>query len=126
MFGSLVRSDVDGMGNLVKREYANFLVDLSGGGFGGNGDYADLPYAFKVNYIYLSCQCQFHLEWNANGRGDECCVDPEAGINVAGSGPNEVRTVEEEAHLRFVCMTARGTIDYAWGGTLVTLPVENG
>ncbi len=114
------------MGNLVKREYTNFLADLSGGDFGGNGDYADLPYTFKVNFIYLSCQCQFHLEWNVNSRGDECCVEPESGINVAGSGPTKVRTAEEEAYLQFVCMMARGTVDYAWDRTSVTLPVKNG
>jgi len=106
----LHRADEDGDGSLHRNEYTNFIAEFSEGCFAPD-NYIDFPFAFKVNFIYLSCQCKFHPKSNANG-GDDCCLGPDSVIYISGSGSEEVPTTEEEAHLRLVCLTAQGTIDY--------------
>jgi len=133
----LHQSDANGDGILQHEEYTDFISDLSEGQFDVK-NFVRMPFIFKIDFVYLSCQCKYHPIWTGNsggGRGDECCLGPdagiyimgagdgsqevvvpeagstEAGISISGAGPGVVRTLEVEAFLNMVCRVAQETID---------------
>jgi len=106
----LHESDENGDGTLQNYEYVNFIAELSEGDFDVE-EYRDLPFALKVNFVYLSCLCQFFP--GATGSG--CCEGPEGGIDVTAADPNVVVNIdgEDENYLRTVCSETQGAIDFA-------------
>jgi len=93
---------------LQNYEYTNFIADLSEGDFDFE-NYDDMPFAFKISFTFLSCYPTFDDESNENG-GDDCFLGPESGVDIAGTGPQEVPKPEEEAFLQLVCEVALLTV----------------
>jgi len=133
----LYQSDANGDAILQHEEYTNFIADLSEGQFEVK-NFVSMPFIFKIDFVYLSCQCKYHTIWERNsggGGGDACCLGPDAGIYIMGAGdgsqevvvpeagsteagvsisgadPGYVRTPEIEAFLKMVCRVAQETID---------------
>lgn len=84
-YNPLYQSDENGDAILQKTKYTKFITHLSEGAVDPE-NYLDFSFAFKVNFIYLSCQCKFHSNPSIHG-GEECCLGPDAGIHIPGAGP---------------------------------------
>lgn len=100
-------------GVLQNDEYTTFVDQLSDGDF-DEENYVDLPFTLKVNFVYLSCLCQFQPGTSGPG----CCEGPEAGINLTGADPGITGIPLEdnasgEAYLRTVCGETQGAIEFA-------------
>ncbi|KAL7539834.1 hypothetical protein ACHAXR_009661 [Thalassiosira sp. AJA248-18] len=108
-YEDMYASDLDGDGLLNSTEYNTFVTDLSEGDF-DEDNYVNLPFVLKVNFVYLSCLCQFRPDVE---NGGDCCKGTNGGIYVSGADPNEIPLDWEDEYLRTVCSETQGAIDYA-------------
>mmetsp|Transcript_25408 Transcript_25408/g.54653 ORF Transcript_25408/g.54653 Transcript_25408/m.54653 type:complete len:1087 (+) Transcript_25408:346-3606(+) len=113
----LYESDVDGDGIVTNDEYTTFVAELSEGDYNVT-NYVDLPFAIKVNFVYLNCLCQLNPEI-ARQEDRNCCEGPDGGIYVAGAGPEDTPTEVEDAYLQTVCGETQGAIEYVRNETVV-------
>ena len=107
-YAPLYDADVDGDGIVQSDEYVTFIAELSEGQFDVD-KYKDLPFVLKVNFVYLSCLCEYYPRNTIR----KCCEGTNGGIYTSGAGGFEVPTPEEELYLETVCNDTQGSIEYA-------------
>ncbi|KAL7470298.1 hypothetical protein ACHAXS_010537 [Conticribra weissflogii] len=105
-YAPLVASDTNGDGIVQTNEYVTFVASLSDGYYNVT-TFDALPFVVKINFVYLSCLC------NYNGGGDGCCAGENTGLFVSGAEAGDVPTEEEQVYLETVCGDTQGSIDYA-------------
>ena len=107
-------SDKNFSHELDRREYADFVDQLSGGLITNEGTSAIPPLSefskiFRVNFQLVTCECM------TLGGTDGCCDPPPLFIDISGAGPFEDPTAEQALYLSRVCEKTRAAIAHEFG-----------
>eukprot|EP00978_Attheya_sp_CCMP212_P040110 scaffold215519_cov53-Attheya_sp.AAC.2 len=106
----LTRNDADGDAEMDVAEYLTWVQELSGNFFSASTQYFQLPLALKVNFVALSCGCDF-VNINCCDAADDYYSRDKSTLDIEGTTPGSTVSEDQAAYLFEICSRTMDVID---------------